>query len=44
MFGLAAVAKWAAHLTFARAGVKAGLTPANFVVLRFVTAGAVMLP
>lgn len=43
-FGLAAVAMWAAYLAFARAGVKAGLTPVDFVFLRFVTAGIVMLP
>lgn len=43
-FGLAAVAMWAAYLAFARAGVNAGLTPVDFVFLRFVTAGAIMLP
>jgi drug/metabolite transporter (DMT)-like permease len=43
-FGLAAVAMWAAYLAFARAGVNAGLKPVDFVFLRFVTAGAVMLP
>lgn len=43
-FGLAAVAMWAAYLAFARAGVNAGLTPADFVFLRFTTAGAIMLP
>lgn len=42
--GLAAVAMWAAYLAFARAGVKAGLTPVDFVALRFATAGAIMLP
>jgi drug/metabolite transporter (DMT)-like permease len=41
--GLAAVAMWAAYLAFARAGVKAGLAPVDFVVLRFGTAGAIML-
>jgi drug/metabolite transporter (DMT)-like permease len=35
---------WAAYLAFARAGVNAGLTPVDFVFLRCVTAGAVMLP
>lgn len=43
-FGLAAVAIWAAYLAFARAGVNAGLPPVDFVFLRFVTAGAIMLP
>jgi drug/metabolite transporter (DMT)-like permease len=43
-FGLAAVAMWAAYLAFARAGVNEGLIPVDFVFLRFVTAGAVMLP
>jgi drug/metabolite transporter (DMT)-like permease len=43
-FGLAAVAMWAAYLAFARAGINAGLTPVDFVFLRFVTAGAIMLP
>jgi drug/metabolite transporter (DMT)-like permease len=43
-FGLAAVAMWAAYLAFARAGVNAGLTPVDFIFLRFVTAGAIMLP
>lgn len=43
-FGLAAVGMWAAYLAFARAGVNAGLTPVDFVFLRFVTAGAIMLP
>lgn len=35
---------WAAYLAFARAGVKADLTPVDFVFLRFVTAGIVMMP
>lgn len=43
-FGFAAVAMWAAYLAFARAGVNAGLSPVDFVFLRFVTAGAIMLP
>ena len=43
-FGLAAVAIWAAYLAFACAGVNAGLAPVDFVFLRFVTAGAIMLP
>jgi drug/metabolite transporter (DMT)-like permease len=43
-FGLAAVAMWAAYLAFARAGVNGGLLPADFVFLRFVIAGAIMLP
>lgn len=43
-YGLAAVAMWAAYLAFARAGVNAGLGPADFVALRFGTASLVMLP
>ena len=43
-FGLAAVAMWAAYLSFARAGVNTGLTPEDFVFLRYGTAGVIMLP
>jgi drug/metabolite transporter (DMT)-like permease len=42
--GLVAVSMWAGYLAFAKAGVKAGLTPADFVFLRYATAGLVMLP
>jgi drug/metabolite transporter (DMT)-like permease len=42
--GLAAVAMWAGYIAFARAGVKAGLTPQDFVFLRYATAGVIMLP
>ena len=42
--GLAAVVIWGAYLAFARAGMATGLTAADFIALRFVTAGAVMLP
>ena len=42
--GLAAVAMWGSYLAFARAGVNAGLTPFDFVALRYATAGAIMLP
>lgn len=42
-FGLAAVNLSAAYLAFARAGVKAGRTPVDFVFLRFVTEGAIIL-
>ena len=44
MAGLSAVAMWGAYLAFARAGVSAGLTPFDFVALRYATAGAIMLP
>lgn len=43
-FGLAAVAMWAGYLAFARAGILAGLKPQDFVLLRYATAGLVMLP
>jgi len=43
-FGLAAALMWAGYLAFARLGVKTGLGPADFVFLRFATAGAIMLP
>lgn len=44
LFGLAAVLMWAGYLAFARAGVNAGLEPQDFVLLRYATAGAIMLP
>ncbi|MCB1490223.1 MAG: DMT family transporter [Rhodobiaceae bacterium] len=43
-FGLAAVAMWAAYLSFARAGVTAGLKPQDFILMRFGVAGLIMLP
>lgn len=42
--GIAAAFMWASYLAFARAGVNAGLTPADFVFLRYATAGVLMLP
>lgn len=42
--GLAAVAMWAAYMAFARAGVKEGLLPQDFVFLRYAVAGLAMLP
>lgn len=43
-YGLAAVVMWASYLSFARAGVDAGLLPQDIVFLRFVTAGALLVP
>ena len=40
--GLTAVSMWASYLTFAKAGIDAGLTPVDFLVLRFAVAGVVM--
>lgn len=44
IYGLATVAMWGAYLAFARAGVTSGLTPVDFLLLRYGTAGIVMLP
>lgn len=44
LYGLAAVAFWAGYITFASVGVGDGLTPTDFVVLRFITAALVMAP
>ncbi len=43
-YGLAAVAIWGGYLAMARAGVVSGITPADFSVIRYGTAGLVMLP
>ncbi|GGJ29612.1 DMT family transporter [Neoroseomonas lacus] len=43
-WGFLAATIWGAYLAFARAGVVAGVSPLDFAMLRFVTAGAVMLP
>lgn len=43
-YGLAAALMWAGYLAFARLGVKTGLGPADFVFLRYATAGTLMLP
>ena len=44
LYGLTAVAFWAGYITFASVGVNDGLTPSDFVILRFVTAALVMAP
>lgn len=44
LYGLAAVAMWAGYLAFARAGVKAGLLPQDFILLRYGVAGLALLP
>ena len=41
-YGLGAVLMWAGYITFARQGVTGGLHPVDFLVLRYVVAGAVM--
>lgn len=43
-YGLAAALMWAGYLAFARLGVKTGLVPADFIFLRYATAGTLMLP
>ena len=35
---------WAGYITFARQGITGGLEPVDFLVLRYVVAGAIMLP
>jgi drug/metabolite transporter (DMT)-like permease len=42
--GLVAVLSWGGYMAFARAGVTQGLGVADFMLLRFGIAGAVMLP
>ncbi len=42
--GAVAVVIWGAYLAFARAGVSAGLTGLDFSVIRYGTAGLIMLP
>jgi drug/metabolite transporter (DMT)-like permease len=44
LYGLGAVAIWGSYLALARAGVSAGLTGADFTLVRYGTAGLVMLP
>ena len=44
LFGLIAVLIWGSYLAYARFGVSLGLGPADFAVLRYVTAGLIMLP
>ena len=43
LYGLAAVAMWAGYMSYASAGVSAGLTPSDFVILRYGPAGLIML-
>lgn len=43
-FGLCAVTIWAGYQAYARAGVNGGLTAADFIFLRFATAGVLTLP
>ena len=43
-WGLTASVIWGAYLAFARAGVVGGLAPLDFALLRYATAGAIMLP
>lgn len=42
--GLAAAMIWATYMLFAKSGTTAGLLPQDFVLLRFGTAAAIMLP
>ena len=42
--GIAAAAIWATYLVFAKSGTVGGLMPQDFVLLRFGTAAAIMLP
>ncbi len=44
LFGLGAVAIWGSYLALARVGVSSGLEAIDFALLRFGTAGLVMLP
>ncbi len=43
-WGLTASVIWGAYLAFARSGVVGGLAPLDFALLRYATAGAIMLP
>lgn len=42
--GIAAALTWATYLVFAKMGTTGGLAPQDFVLLRFGTAAAIMLP
>jgi drug/metabolite transporter (DMT)-like permease len=44
LFGIAAVLIWGSYLALARKGVSAGLTGVDFALIRYGTAGLVMLP
>jgi drug/metabolite transporter (DMT)-like permease len=44
LYGLAAVLIWGGYLAMARAGVVGGITAADFTLIRYGTAGLVMLP
>lgn len=43
-WGLAAAAIWGGYLAFARAGIVGGLAPPDFALLRYGTAGLLVLP
>jgi drug/metabolite transporter (DMT)-like permease len=44
LYGLAAVLIWGGYLAMARAGVVGGITPPDFTLIRYGTAGLIMLP
>jgi drug/metabolite transporter (DMT)-like permease len=44
LFGLGAVVIWGSYLALARLGVSGGLTGMDFALIRYVTAGLIMLP
>lgn len=44
LFGIGAVAIWGAYLALARAGVTSGLTGMDFALIRYGTAGLVVIP
>lgn len=44
LYGFAAVVIWGGYLAMARAGVVGGITAADFTLIRYGTAGLVMLP
>jgi drug/metabolite transporter (DMT)-like permease len=44
LWGLVAVAIWGLYLAAARAGVTAGIAPADLAFLRYATAGLILLP
>jgi drug/metabolite transporter (DMT)-like permease len=44
LYGMAAVVIWGSYLAMARAGVVGGITAADFTLIRYGTAGLVMLP
>lgn len=44
LWGLTAVTIWGIYLAFAKAGVNAGIPPADLAFVRYATAGAILLP